>query len=50
MAREFGCPCQTADSGDVPSKATISMVAQIIASIPDKAQLGAPVSLSSQYP
>ncbi|XP_024025007.1 telomere length regulation protein TEL2 homolog isoform X1 [Morus notabilis] len=47
MAREFGCPSQTADSGDVPSKATISMVAQIIASIPDKAQLGAPVSLSS---
>ncbi|GMN56825.1 hypothetical protein TIFTF001_025941 [Ficus carica] len=48
MAREFSGPCQTADSGDVPSKATISMVAQIVASIPDKAQMGALVSLSSQ--
>lgn len=50
MAREFGGPCQTEDSVDKHFKATVSMVAQIVSSIPDKAQMGAPVSLSSQYP
>ncbi|PON45632.1 hypothetical protein PanWU01x14_257430 [Parasponia andersonii] len=47
MAREFGSSCQTEDSGDEHFKTTVSMVAQVVSSIPDKAQMGAPVSLSS---
>ena len=47
MAREFW---QSKDSTSEQLKPAVSRVAQIIASIPDKARLGAPTSLSSQYP
>ncbi|KAF4395042.1 hypothetical protein G4B88_017912 [Cannabis sativa] len=50
MAKEFGAAYQTEDSFNEHSKAHVSMVAQIVSSLPDKAQMGAAVSLSSQYP
>ena len=50
MAREFGSPFRKEDSEDKHLKATVSVVAQMVASIPDKVQMGAPVSLTSQYP
>ncbi|KAL6182564.1 hypothetical protein ACLB2K_043983 [Fragaria x ananassa] len=43
MAREFGGPFRSEEN----LKSTVSRVAQIVASIPDKAKLRAPTSLSS---
>ncbi|KAM5571776.1 hypothetical protein ABKV19_012055 [Rosa sericea] len=47
MAREFGGSFQSEDYTNENLKSTVSRVAQIVASIPDKAQLRAPTSLSS---
>ncbi|KAK9278448.1 hypothetical protein L1049_028013 [Liquidambar formosana] len=47
MAREFGGSCQSEDFTNERLKSTISRVAQLVASIPDKARSGAPTSLSS---
>ncbi|KAG6683870.1 hypothetical protein I3843_12G034800 [Carya illinoinensis] len=44
MAREF---CQSEDSISERTKPSVATLAQIVASIPDKARLRAPVSLSS---
>lgn len=50
MAREFGVSFQSEDYINENLKSTVSRVAQMVASIPDKAQLRAPTSLLSQYP
>lgn len=50
MAREFGSSFQSEDSISERMKPAVSRVAQLMVSIPDKAPLGAPTSLSSQYP
>lgn len=50
MAREFGGYCQREDSFNEHLKLTLIRVAQIVASIPDKARSRAPTSLASQYP
>lgn len=50
IAREFAVSCQSEDISNEKLKPVISRVAQLVTSIPDKAQLGAPNSLSSQYP
>lgn len=50
MAREFGGYCQREDSFNEHLKPTLIRVAQIVASIPDKARSRAPTSLASQYP
>ncbi|KAM1739702.1 hypothetical protein ACFX11_015379 [Malus domestica] len=47
VAREFGGSCQSEDYINENLKPAVSRVAQIVASIPDKAQLRAPTSLSS---
>ncbi|XP_062116040.1 uncharacterized protein LOC133830135 isoform X2 [Humulus lupulus] len=47
MAKEFGAAYQNEDSVDEHFKARVSMVAQIVSSLPDKAQMGVAVSLSS---
>lgn len=50
MAREFGGSCQPEGLWNEQRKLDISRVAQLVTSIPDKARLGAPKSLLSQYP
>lgn len=50
MAKEFGAAYQSEDSVDEHFKSRVSTVAQIVSSLPDKAQMGAAISLSSQYP
>lgn len=50
MAREFSSSSHSEDYINENLKPAVSRVAQIVASIPDKAQLRAPTSLSSQYP
>ncbi|KAL5543994.1 hypothetical protein UlMin_007778 [Ulmus minor] len=47
MAREFGSSSQSEDSAYEHLKGAVSVVAQIVASIPDKAQIGSPIPLSS---
>ncbi|XP_062029874.1 uncharacterized protein LOC133745771 [Rosa rugosa] len=47
MAREFGGSFQSEDYTNENLMSTVSRVAQIVASIPDKAQLRAPTSLSA---
>ncbi|KAL5748273.1 hypothetical protein ACOSQ2_025570 [Xanthoceras sorbifolium] len=47
ISGEFGISCQFKDSTDECLKQTLSRVAQLVASIPDKARLRAPTSLSS---
>ncbi|XP_057970395.1 uncharacterized protein LOC131159474 isoform X2 [Malania oleifera] len=47
MAREFSFSCQSEDLAGERLKTAISRVAQLVASIPDKAQPRAPTSLSS---
>ena len=50
LARELGAYHESKDSSNSLVKLTVSRVAQLVASVPDKARLGAPKSLSSQYP
>lgn len=50
MAREFCGSCQREDSFYEHLKPAVTRVAQIVASIPDKARSRAPTSLTSQYP
>lgn len=50
MAREFGVSFLSNDSTYEWLRPTFSRVAQLLASVPDKARLRAPTSLSSQYP
>lgn len=54
MVGEFGLPYSSDEYGDVLLKLDMSMlisrVAQLLASIPDKARLEALPALSSQYP
>lgn len=50
MAREFGGSCQSDDISTEQLNSTISRVAQLVTSVPDKAQSGTSNSLSSQYP
>ncbi|KAL6997027.1 hypothetical protein U1Q18_007150 [Sarracenia purpurea var. burkii] len=50
MAREFGGSGQYKDISSEQLNSTICRVAQLVTSIPDKAQLGTSNSLSSQYP
>ncbi|XP_010663036.1 uncharacterized protein LOC100256409 isoform X2 [Vitis vinifera] len=49
MAREFGSSFQSEDSISERMKPAVSRVAQLMVSIPDKAPLGAPTSLSSHF-
>lgn len=50
IAREFGSSQLYEDFSNVQLQPLASRVAQIVASIPDKAQPKAPALLSSQYP
>lgn len=50
MAREFSVTSMSEDSTNGWPRPIISRVAQLVASVPDKAGLRAPTSLSSQYP
>lgn len=51
MAREYGSKThQTEDFSSQSLKAAICRMAQLVASIPDKARPVAPPSLTSQYP
>ena len=50
MAREFGSSFQSEDFISERMKPSVSRVAQLLVSVPDKAPLGSPNSLSSQYP
>ncbi|KNA11412.1 hypothetical protein SOVF_135530 [Spinacia oleracea] len=47
LARELGAYHESKDSSNSLVKLTVSRVAQLVASVPDKARLGAPKSLSS---
>ncbi|KAG5537118.1 hypothetical protein RHGRI_024526 [Rhododendron griersonianum] len=49
MAREFGGSCQSDDISTEQLNSTISRVAQLVTSIPDKAQSGTSNSLSSHF-
>lgn len=48
LAREFGGSSKLERVTDVQIKMDVSMVAQIVASIPDKARMNSMASLSSQ--
>lgn len=50
IVREFGCPSNSKGVADERIKLSVSKMAQIVASIPDKARMNSPTSLSSQYP
>lgn len=50
IAREFGGLSKSKGFTDEQMKPDISRMAQIVASIPDKARMNSPTSLSSQYP
>jgi len=50
LAREFGGSSKLRNVTDVHTKMDVSRVAQIVASIPDKARMNSSTSLSSQYP
>ncbi|KAF7834703.1 telomere length regulation protein TEL2-like protein isoform X1 [Senna tora] len=50
LAREFGDPSRSKVYTNEQLKSAVSRVAQIVASIPDKARMNSPTSLSSQYP
>ncbi|KAJ8428736.1 hypothetical protein Cgig2_019029 [Carnegiea gigantea] len=50
LAREFGAYYEFGGSSSCALKLAVSRVAQLIASVPDKARIGAQRSLSSQYP
>lgn len=50
MTREFSVTSMSEDSTNGWPRPIISRVAQLVASVPDKAGLRAPTSLSSQYP
>lgn len=50
MAREFGIAHQSPDFTKAQLQLFVSRIAQIVASVPDKARPRAPASLSSQYP
>jgi len=50
LAREFGGSSKLRSATDVQTKMDVSRVAQIVASIPDKARMNPSTSLSSQYP
>ncbi|KAL3529451.1 hypothetical protein ACH5RR_008773 [Cinchona calisaya] len=47
MVKEFNFPCENGEHTGEKLKQTISWVAQLVSSIPDKAQLGVSTSLSS---
>ncbi|KAK9673044.1 hypothetical protein RND81_12G142400 [Saponaria officinalis] len=49
MARELGILHESEDSSQSAVKLTVSRVAQLVASVPDKSRLKAPKSLSSHY-
>lgn len=49
LAREFGGSSKLRSVTDVQTKMDVSRVAQIVASIPDKARMNSSSSLSSQY-
>ncbi|MCI00457.1 telomere length regulation protein TEL2-like, partial [Trifolium medium] len=48
IAREFGSPSKSKGFTDEWMKPNVSRIAQIVASIPDKARMNSPTSLSSQ--
>lgn len=50
LAREFGGSSKLKSVTDVQIKMDVSRVAQVVASIPDKARMNSTTSLSSQYP
>lgn len=50
LAREFGGSSKLERVTDVQIKMDVSRVAQVVASIPDKARMNSTTSLSSQYP
>lgn len=50
IAREFGGLSTSKGFTDERMKPDISRMAQIVVSIPDKARMNSPTSLSSQYP
>ncbi|MED6212573.1 hypothetical protein PIB30_084738 [Stylosanthes scabra] len=50
LAREFGGPFKSKGFTNVQIRPAVSRVAQIVASIPDKARMNTLTSLSSQYP
>lgn len=50
IAREFGSLSNSKGFTDEKIKLAVSRMAQFVASIPDKARMNSPTSLSSQYP
>lgn len=50
LAREFGGSSKLKGFTNERIEPAVSRVAQIVASIPDKARMNSPTSLSSQYP
>lgn len=50
LAREFGCPSKLKGFTNEHIQLAVARLAQIVASIPDKARMNSSASLSSQYP